>query len=203
MAQAMQAAVTLTIEYPRRLSRLHLLLKTFLGWVYVGVPHGIILYIYGILAQLATFIAFFAILITGRFPRGLFNFVVGYQRWSTRVLAYWFFHLVDAYPPFSNSAPSNPVTLEVAYPQRLSRGLVLLKLFLGWAYAGIPHGIVLFFYVIAVLVVLFVAWWTILIIGRSPRGLFNFVVGWVRWSTRLNIYLLILRDEYPPFHGRP
>ena len=65
---ASESQVRLQIEYPQQLSRLHLLLKTFLGWLYVVIPHMIILYVYGILAAVVTIIAFFAILFTGKYP---------------------------------------------------------------------------------------------------------------------------------------
>ncbi|PKB78249.1 MAG: hypothetical protein BZY88_19305 [SAR202 cluster bacterium Io17-Chloro-G9] len=202
MSQSTTAPVTLEVVYPENLGRLHLLLKLFLGWLYVGIPHGIILYVYGILAWITTFIAFIAILITGRYPLVLFNFSVGYQRWSARVNAYWVYFMVDSYPPFSNDAPDHPLALEIEYPETLSRGKAVLKVLLGWLYAGIPRGIALAIYFIAVLVVLFISWWSILIFGKFPQGFFDFVVGFVRWGTRLNAYLYLLRDEYPPFNGR-
>ena len=191
----------LEIVYPESLSRFKLLLKTFLGWLYVGFPHGIALYIYGILASLAAFVSSFAILITGSIPRGLFDFIVGYHRWNWRVAAYMLL-MVDDYPPFSTTG-AHSLSLEVGYPERLSRGLALLKLFLGWLYVGIPHGIALAVYAILAFVVLFLSWWVILFTGRIPRGFFDFVLGFFRWSARVNVYLTLLRDEYPPFHGRP
>ncbi|MBI4295030.1 MAG: DUF4389 domain-containing protein [Chloroflexi bacterium] len=96
-----------------------------------------------------------------------------------------------------------PVVVDIAYPQKLSRRLAVLKLLLGWLYVGIPHGIILYFYGIAAGVVTFIAFWVILFTGRYPRGMFDFVVGFNRWSTRLTAYLSFMRDEYPPFHGRP
>lgn len=95
-----QYPVQLTVEYPEKLSRLHLLAKVFLGWIYVGIPHGIALWIYGIGVAVVQFIAFFVILFTGKYPRGMFDFTVGYYRWSTRVYAYMYF-LRDEYPPFT------------------------------------------------------------------------------------------------------
>lgn len=144
MSQPNTAPVTFDVTYPISLSRPLLLLKTFLGWLYVGIPHGIILYLYGILAGLASLIAFFAILFTRQYPLGLFNFVVGYLRWNARVSAYLTF-MVDKYPPFSSTDPGHPVELEVANPEKLSRPLAVLKLFLGWFYVGIPHGVALIF----------------------------------------------------------
>ena len=95
-----------------------------------------------------------------------------------------------------------PVTLEVEYPEKLSRGLVVLKALFGWLYVGIPHGIILMLYEIAVGVVLFISFWAILFTGRFPKGMFNFVVGLYRWSWRVSAYLSFLHDEYPPFSGK-
>ncbi len=92
-----------------------------------------------------------------------------------------------------------PVHVFMEYPDRLSRGKVVLKLLFGWLYAGIPHGIVLWLYGIAVAVVTFIAFWVILFTGKFPRGMFDFIVGYMRWSTRLTAYLGLMRDEYPPF----
>lgn len=92
-----------------------------------------------------------------------------------------------------------PANVTIEYPERLSRGLVVLKGLFGWLYVGIPHGIILTFYGIAVAVITFVAFWIILVTGKYPRGLFDFVVGYIRWSTRLSVYLSLMRDEYPPF----
>jgi len=91
----------------------------------------------------------------------------------------------------------------VEYPEHLSRGKALLKLFFGWLYVGIPHGFALFFYSIAAFVVLAISWWSILIFGRFPQGFFSFVEGLLRWNLRVNVYSSFLRDEYPPFSGRP
>ncbi len=87
----------------------------------------------------------------------------------------------------------------VEYPDRLSRWLVVVKGLFGWLYAGIPHGVILYFYGIAVAVVTFIAFWVILFTGKYPRGLFDFVVGYIRWSQRVTVYLSLMRDEYPPF----
>jgi len=192
-------ASKLAIEYPDKLSRVMVLLKFFLGWLYVGIPHGICLFIYGFVAAIVIFIAFWAILFTGKYPRGMFDFVVGYLRWSMRVNAYMSCYMRDEYPPFSGSEGDYPASVSVEYPERLSRGLLLLKVFLGWIYVGIPHGIVLYLYGIAVSVVIFIAFLIILFTARYPKGLFNFVAGYMRWSMRVNVYLLLMRDEYPPF----
>jgi hypothetical protein len=97
---------------------------------------------------------------------------------------------------------ARPVTLDMAYPERLSRGTLLLKVILGWLYVGIPHGILLWLYGIAVSVVTFIAFWVILFTGQYPKGLYDFVVGYYRWWMRVTAYLGLLRDEYPPFSGQ-
>jgi len=90
-----------SVDYPETLSRGTLLLKTFFGWLYVGIPHGIALFFYGIVAFFAVFISWWAILFTGKYPKGMFDFVVGYMRWQARVNSYWMMLLTDEYPPFS------------------------------------------------------------------------------------------------------
>ena len=97
---------------------------------------------------------------------------------------------------------SYPVTLNVDYPEKLSRGMVVLKLLFAWLYVGIPHGFMLFFYGIAVFVVQIVAFFAILFTAKFPQGLFDFVVGYLRWTNNVNAYLYFMRDEYPPFSGK-
>ena len=94
---------------------------------------------------------------------------------------------------------SYPITFDVEYPEKLSRGWVVLKMLFGWLYVGIPHGIVLWLYGIAVGIVTFIAFWVILFTGKFPRGMYDFVVGYMRWSLNVGVYLSLLRDEYPPF----
>jgi hypothetical protein len=90
-----------TVEYPETLSRGKTALQGLFGWLYAGIPHGIILYLYGIAAAVVTVIAFFVIIFTRKYPKGLYDFVVGYYRWSTRVSAFLFL-LRNEYPPFTN-----------------------------------------------------------------------------------------------------
>jgi hypothetical protein len=95
-----------------------------------------------------------------------------------------------------------PVKFSIDYPEKLSRGILLLKTFFGWLYVFIPHGFCLFFYGIAVCVVTFIAWWAILFTGKYPKGMFEFVVRYQRWSNRVNAYMLFMTDVYPPFSGK-
>jgi len=197
----MEYPVTLTVDYPDRLSRGLVILKVLFGWLYVGIPHGILLYFYGIAVSIVTFIAFWVVLFTAKYPKGMFDFVVGYNRWYNNVYAYYTYLLRDEYPPFASEQTTYPVTLTVDFPDRLSRGLVILKFLFGWLYVGIPHGILLCFYGIAVSIVTFIAFWVVLFTAKYPRGMFDFVVGFMRWSLNVTAYLGLLRDEYPPFSG--
>ena len=179
------------VQYPERLSRLLIFVK----WL-LAIPHLIVVYLLGIVSSLFMLIAFFAILFTRRYPRGLFDFVVGVNRWSANLTAYVGL-LRDEYPPFSWEAGTYPVTYEVDYPEQLSRWLIFVK----WLLI-IPHVIVLYLLIIVALVVWTVGWFAILFTGCFPRGMFDFVVGVLRWNYRVNAYTGLLRDEYPSFSLR-
>jgi len=196
----MSYPITLTVEYPERLSRGWVVLKLLFSWLYVDIPHGICLGLYGIAVGVVTFIAFWVILFTGKYPKGMYDFVVGYWRWSLNVGAY-LSYLRDEYPPFSGEQTTYPLTLTVEYPERLSRGWVVLKLLFGWLYVGIPHWIILWLYGIVVGIITFIAFWVILFTEKYPKGMYDFVVSYMRWSTNVGVYLSLLRDEYPPFSG--
>jgi ABC-type multidrug transport system permease subunit len=87
-----------------------------------------------------------------------------------------------------------PITLDVQFPDRLSRLTTFFRFFM-----VIPQMIVLAFVEIAASVVLFISWWAILFIGRYPRWAFDFIAGYLRWITRVNGYYYFLTDKYPPF----
>ncbi len=93
---------------------------------------------------------------------------------------------------------SQPVKISIDYPEKLSRGLLLLKTFFGRFDVLITHTFVLFFYGIAAFFVTFIAWRAILFTGKHPKGKFEFVIAYQRWNNRVNAYLLLITDAYPP-----
>lgn len=193
--------VKLSFDYPQNLSKGTLLLRTFFGWAYVGIPHGIILSLYAIAAVIVTIIAWWAILLYGSYPKGLFDFVVKFWRWNLRVSAYMGF-FTDQYPPFNGDENEPyPARASIEYPEALSRGTLILKTLFGWAYVGIPHGIMLWLYGMAFGVVQFIAWWAILFTSVYPRNFFDFNVAYFRWAYRVGVYMWYLSDVYPPFSG--
>ncbi len=177
-----------------------------LKWLLV-LPHCIILVFLWVAFIVVTVIAFFAILFTAKYPRGLFNFNVGVLRWGWRVGFYSYEALgTDKYPPFSLAPDdSYPADLQVEYPERLSRGLVLVK----WWLLAIPHYIVVAFFQGGgnrenqfpglVLILAFFAAVALLFTGKYPEDIFKLVVGMNRWSYRVAAYAALMTDQYPPF----
>jgi len=146
----------------------------------------------GVVAGVMAIIAWFAILFASTHPRGLWDFVRFFMSWRARVVSYTAL-LRDEYPPFGDG--DYPVTYEIAYPDvPRNKWSVGLRVFY-----VIPHVIVLFFIGIAWFITAVIAWFAILFTGSYPEGLYQFAVGYLRWSLRMESYLLLLRDEYPPF----
>ncbi|MDN5795799.1 MAG: DUF4389 domain-containing protein [Intrasporangium sp.] len=137
------------------------------------------------------------ILFRQRYPRWWFDFALEVTRFSARVSAY-FMLLTDQYP---STVEEQSVHLQIAYPdvkRDLNRWLPLVK----WLLA-IPHFVVLAVLSVAALFAVLIAWFAILLTGRYPRGLFDFVVGVGRWWLRVEAYaILLVTDRYPPFSLR-
>jgi hypothetical protein len=146
----------------------------------------------GAAAAVMAVIAWFALIFASVHPRGLWDFAGFYLGWRSRSVPYVML-LRDEYPPFGEGA--YPSTFEVPWPDgprnRLSIGLRIFYV--------IPHVIVLVFLNIAWILTSIVAWFAILFTGKYPRGLYDFAVGVLRWDLRVEAYLLLMRDEYPPF----
>lgn len=191
----------LSIEHQRAYSRGLLVLRTLFGFFYILLPHAIVLALFGIWGGILAFIAWWAILFTGRHPKGMFEFQVKLRSWGMRLSAS-IYNLVDGYPAFGTGGKSWQVSLNIPYPPSLSRGLLLLKTFFGGLYCGLPHGFCLYFRVLISAFVGYLAWWVVLITGQYPLSWHRFNVGTLRWMTRLDMYLNNLSDRYPPFSGK-
>jgi Domain of unknown function (DUF4389) len=185
-------------------------------WLLV-LPHYVVLAFLWLAFLVMSVFAFVAILVTGRYPRTVFDFNVGVLRWTWRVTYYAYGALgTDRYPPFTlNDVPDYPARLDVAYPARLSRGLVLVK----WWLLAIPHYIVVGFFLggasylgwqseqadarwtggglIGILVL--IAAVVLTVTGRYPRSVFDLVLGLNRWVLRVAAYAGLMTDRYPPF----
>jgi hypothetical protein len=188
----------------------------------LAIPHFFVLIFLWIAAIVLTVVAGVAILFTGVYPRGIFDFNVGVLRWTWRVVHYATGVLgTDRYPPFTLGAVAGETaSLDVVYPDHLSRGLVLVKWWLlvlphyivvgiigsGWSWgpvrpddaggwfagwAGWGGGLLGILVLIAAVRLLFT--------GRYPREMFDLVVGLNRWVLRVAAYAMLLTDVYPPF----
>lgn len=191
----------LTVTHQENYSRGELLVRTLFGWLYIGLPHAFVLLFVQMWSSILTFIAWWAILFTGRYPQSFYEYNVGLHRWSLRLQARMF-NLADGYPAFGAKATDDKTELDVMYPENLSRGKLLLKSFFGLFYVVIPHGFILFFRMIAAYFVSFIAWWVVLFTGKYPVSMHEFIVGTLRWSMRVNLYMGLMTDVYPKFSGK-
>ncbi len=182
------------------------------------LPHVVVLVFLWAAFVVLTVVAWFAILVTGRYPRAIFEFNVGVLRWTWRVTFYGYSALgTDRYPPFTLADADYPARLDIAYPQRLSRGLVLVKSWLlalphllivavltgggvGWTFqlsaqeswqVSFGGGLIGLLVLVAGLALLFTA--------RYPGGLFDLLIGLNRWVYRVIAYVALMTDDYPPF----
>lgn len=191
--------VTLEADYEPVLSRWLWLVK----WL-LALPHYLVLALLLVAFVVVEVIAWFAILFTARFPRALFDFNLGVLRWAWRVSYYAYGSLgTDRYPPFTLAAvPTYPARLDIAYPEQLSRGLVLVK---GWLLV-VPQYLVVSMFVggsttgggLAALIT-FYAGVALLFTNLYPRGLYDLNIGLHRYAARVLAYGSLMTDVYPPF----
>lgn len=191
----------LTINHQETYSRGELLLRTFFGFLYIGIPHYFLLFFVGIWSSILTFISFWAILFTGRYPQSFFEYQVGLQKWSVRLQAR-IMNLADGYPAFGIKGTDDRTSFELDYPENLSRGMALVKAFFGWIYCALPHVFVWYFRLLASMFLNFLGWWAVLFTGKYPASWHTFNVGTVRWMARVNLYMSYMTDTYPPFSGK-
>ena len=160
----------------------------------LAIPHLLVLGFLGFILCFVLFAAWVMIVITGRFPRSMFDFLVGVNRWTTRVSLYLSL-VTDRYPPFTTGeAADYPVRLRVEYPEQSSRLLALFR----WILI-IPHLIIVDALWGLLYVLVPIAGLILLFTGRFNLDLFRLIYGINRWSTRVNLYGQLATDEYPPF----
>jgi Domain of unknown function (DUF4389) len=195
--QAMDASypATLTFDPPEKIANWRPLVQ----WLLV-IPHGVVLYLLNIVSEVISVVSWIVILFTGKLPDGLANFQVMYIRYSVRTATYLGF-MREEYPPFTfEMTPNDPgddarvsVNLTPALTDR-NRVTVAFRLIL-----AIPQFIAVFLLSIGAAVGVIIAFFTVLFTGAWPPGIRDFVVSVMRWNLRVQAYLLLLTDVYPPF----
>jgi Domain of unknown function (DUF4389) len=183
--------VTFEADYVERRNRL----STFFRLI-LTIPLVIWFYFYAIAAGFALLFAWFAIVFTGHYPRGLYDFIAGYTRFITRVTAYGAL-LCDPYPSFGGSPnPAYPVRMEFAPLEHYDRLKTLFRIIL-----AIPIVIVRYIVGLLLQVGAFAAWFVILFTGKMPRGLYDLMVFANSYTARSDAYIYLLTETYPPFEA--
>jgi hypothetical protein len=177
-------------DYVEQRSRLTVFFRLILV-----IPVAIWLYLYAIVASLAIVIAWFAIVLTAHYPRGLYDFVAGYTRFLARVTAYGAL-LCDPYPPFGGGPDARyPIRMEFVGPlERYSRLKTLFRFILAIPLVFVRYAMGLLIEIGAV-----AAWFVIVVTGKLPRGLFDLLVLANSYTARSDAYLYLLTETYPPF----
>jgi Domain of unknown function (DUF4389) len=169
-------------------------LTTFFRGI-VAIPWQIVAYLYGIVAGFAVLFAWFALVFTGRYPEGLYNFNAGYLRMYNRVNGFYYL-LTDEYPPFNGQDdPGYPIRMGVPAPlDQYSRLKVLFRIII-----GIPVMILAWVQALILIVCAIIAWFAILFTGKHPEGLFNPMRSAAAYHARASAYFLLITEDWPPF----
>jgi hypothetical protein len=186
--------VQLDFEADARISRWRPLVQ----WV-LAIPHLLIINVLSSLRNVLTLISFFMVLFTKRIPRPLFDAIAMIHRYEWRTISYALF-LHDDFPPFDfqpaaiddGAEPNSAVTF--TYPEELSRWQPLYK----WLLA-VPHYVVLIGLTIASVVTIAFGFFAVLVTGKYPVRARQFIVDAYRYSLRVQAYVGLMTDTYPPF----
>jgi hypothetical protein len=186
-------------------------------WIVKGImliPHYIVLFFLSVAFIVLVLVAYVMVLVTGTYPRAIFDFNVGVMRWGWRVGYYGYEALgTDRYPPFTLAdVPDYPAGLEVEYRPNPPRWLPLvawLFAFPHWLLLGALNGAGTVYVrsdnaattaqiglVVACVLIIGLA---LLFTGRHLTGLYDLLVGVARWSLRVVAYVALLTPGYPPF----
>lgn len=189
----MSYPVTFEASYVERRSRL----STFFRLI-LAIPLAIWLYVYAIVAYLAIVIGWFAIVITGDYPRSLYDFVAGFTRFLARFTAYTAL-VCDPYPAFGGSDdPGYPVRMRFERLEHYSRLKTLFRIIL-----AIPILILRYVMSLVLEICAIAAWFVVVFTGKMPRGLFDVLVLANSYVVRADAYFALLTETYPPFQDEP
>jgi hypothetical protein len=191
--EAMSYPVNFEADYVEPRNRVSAFFRMFLT-----IPLLVVGLFYAFAAELAIAGAWFAIVFTGRYPDGLYNFVAGFLRFGTRANGYALL-LCDEYPPFSGEEGGGyPIRLQIGAPlPAYSRVKTLFRIVL-----AIPVAVLRYIATLLMEVTAFAAWFVILFTGRMPRGLYDAMVQANAYIARSDAYLFLLTETYPPFSER-
>lgn len=186
--------VTYTQAPPEQRNRLTVFFRLLLV-----IPHAFVAFFYGVAAFLAAVVAWFAIVITGRWPAALYDFVAGFMRFVGRVTAYLYL-VVDDYPPFDGGEhPEYPVALTIAPPQEhYSRVKTFFRIIL-----AIPVYIVQYVFSLWLFVVGVALWVVGVITGKTPPAMTEAMRMPMAYYLRAMTYFLLLTEDWPPFDPGP
>ena len=186
---------TFTFDPPEKVANW----RPLVNWI-LAIPHFVVLYFLNIVSEAISLLSWLVILFTGKLPSGFANLQVLYLRYSTRAAVFAAF-MREEYPPFmfdmTTTDPGDDPRLRVdvvAQLENRNRLTVAFRLIL-----AIPQIIVLAVLFLAAAVVVLIGVFAVLFTGTWPKGLRDFVLGVMRWSIRVEAYLALLTDEYPPF----
>lgn len=186
---------TITVDTPAKVANWRPLVQWFLA-----IPHFVVAYVLGIVAQVCALISWFAIVFTGKLPPGLAGVMTMYLRYNHRTIAYAGF-LHETYPPFAfdttpNDPGGHPVRVDVT-PALEGRNRLTVALRLIWM---IPALIVTYIILIVASICWLIAFFAVLFTGKWPAGLHGWALKGLRATTRLSAYIFLLTDEYPPLN---
>lgn len=168
-------------------------LTTFFRLVLV-IPHLALAFVWSIGASVVVFLAWFALVFTGRWPRGMYDFIAAYLRYLTAVYGYLYL-MTDAYPPFGAATDAYPVRMDVAAPrERYSRVKALFRIVL-----AIPVLIINYAMQIVAQVGALLSWFAIVALGRQPKGLQEMIGLGLSYQQRSLAYILLVTEDWPPF----
>ena len=191
----------LHVEHQESYSRLELLARSFFGFIYIALPHVVVLLFVNLWGAILSFLKFWTVLFTGRIPDYIYRFEIGFLNWTIRLNAS-LSNLVDGYPAIGVKPRGENAYIEFANPETVSRVDLLVRALFGFLYVSIPHQFVLFFRTFWGSILSVLAWWVVLFTGRYPESWHEFQVGTLRWASRVFLYLGLYENDYPPFSGK-